>query len=227
MTIWQASIGLSSGYKRPFSVAQVGWLQHHRLMTPLPRLAKLLFCLGVLSLFSLHAATAAIFPIATNAKLRDHGFPSVASDGSNHLVGLQFPNSTDSQAQVAVQLLSATGSPLGSPVLFATDGDATIVGFDGTNYLVVWSQGSFIHGQFLSKAGAKIGSVIQIGQMIASGSSSVATLAFDGTNYLIVWRDANQDIYAQLLSRSGNRVGTALKVNTAGGGPPAVRVRRK
>ncbi len=176
-------------------------------------------------------STPGVFPIATNAKLRDHGFPSVAFDGTNYLVGLQLPNSGDSQSQVAAQLVSRSGALVGAQILVSTNGSQTIVAFDGTNYLVSWSDDIRIYGQLISKAGVPVGASFQISQINSPiGNSEGSAVAFDGANYLVLKKEDTQpvtrtgpvNVYGQLVAPSGNLVGTEFQINVTSAGPPAV-----
>lgn len=186
-----------------------------------------LFCLPAMFGLSLvMSAQAAPFLISTNAKLRDHGFPSVAFDGTNYLVGLQIPNATNSQVVVAAQFVSQSGALVGSQILVSTNGDPTVVGFDGTNYLVSWDEGgtgTFVFGQFVNKAGTKIGSPFQIAQVASpTGNSGLRAVAFGGTSYLVLFKEGNEDIYGQRVSTAGGLVGGPFKINSVAGGSPAV-----
>ena len=91
--------------------------------------------------------------------------------------------------------------------------------FDGTNYLVgIWGDeiaDTNITAQLVSPTGALVGSRIKVGR-----TGSIPFVAFDGTNYLLVWRDDinsatyNDDIYGQLISRSGALVGSPFPITT-------------
>lgn len=85
------------------------------------------------------------------------------------------------------------------------------IGFDGTNYLVVWSdyRGKSSYDIF----GARIatdGSIVDEGGFIISaapGDQESPAVAFDGTNYLVVWtdmRDGSDGIYASRVDPAGN-----------------------
>ncbi|MBI5774183.1 MAG: immunoglobulin domain-containing protein, partial [Verrucomicrobia bacterium] len=162
------------------------------------------------------ATTPGVFSIANNAKLRDHGFPSVAFDGTNYLVGLQIPVSSN-QTTVAAQFISQSGSLVGPQTLVSTNGDPTIVGFDGTNYTVFWDDGGSSYGQRLTKTGVKIGGVFP------AGRTGLRAVAFDGVNYLVLSKDeATQNIYAQRVSPAGILAGTEFRIDSGNGGSPAV-----
>mgnify|MGYP000487923451 CR=1 FL=1 len=112
------------------------------------------------------------------------------------------------------------------------DSDASGVAFDGTNFLVAWSNqvGDLptwdVLGQFVSPAAALVGNPIPI--TTATGTQVLPYIAFDGINYLVIWTDlANDangnfscdsgegtciDLYGQFLSASGSLVGTNFAV---------------
>ena len=84
------------------------------------------------------------------------------------------------------------------------------VAFDGTNYLVVWTDyregGPKVYGARVSPGGTVLD---QDGFAISADEGSEPTVAFDGTNYLVVW--SNQ------ASIVGARVDPAGEVLDPGG----------
>ena len=84
------------------------------------------------------------------------------------------------------------------------------VAFDGTNYLVVWTDfregGPKVYGARVSPGGTVLD---QDGFAISADAGSEPTVAFDGTNYLVVW--SNQ------ASIVGARVNPAGEVLDPGG----------
>jgi hypothetical protein len=82
---------------------------------------------------------------------------------------------------------------------FAWPPTAPSVAFDGTNYLVVWSQGpnggnAEVHGARVSPGGELLdGAPEADGFAIATASSlgeSQPRVAFDGTNYFVAWNES-------------------------------------
>jgi hypothetical protein len=74
--------------------------------------------------------------------------------------------------------------------------------FDGTNYLVAWSEsGDVIRGARVSPAGAVLDPG---GFAVSTGSLGFPALAFDGTNYLAAWNQNGYDIYGARISPAGS-----------------------
>ena len=98
---------------------------------------------------------------------------------------------------------------------------APALAFDGTNYLVTWTDlrtgNNNIFGARVSTAGSVLDGPTATGGIAistAAGAQQLPALAFDGTNYLVVWRD----------NRSGSFDIFGARVSTGGSvldGPPA------
>ena len=103
-------------------------------------------------------------------------------------------------------------------------GNGSSVGFDGTNFFVVWkedSQDYEVRGRFVSPSGA-LGQEISINASPAPSDYPVL-VDFDGTNYAVGWTDSNADgsvsnAFAQLVSPSGALVGSAISGDGGGQG---------
>jgi hypothetical protein len=173
--------------------------------------------LGVFAVAAALPATvsAAGFPIANSAG--NESTLSVAFDGTNFLVGVQGGG-------IRAQIVSPSGALLGS-VLVPRTGDPPMVGFDGTNYLLVWgdhTSGSTVpvYGQLVSKLGAAVGSPFQISQSTTVGE--VDGVAFDGTRYLVVWSNerpmgSERDIYGRFVSIAGVPQGSDFEIDDGAG----------
>lgn len=142
---------------------------------------------------------------------RTGGSPILAFDGTNYLMVWEDDTTSPPNRDVYGQLISKSGTLIGSsfPICTAAgnQGPDAIV-FDGTNYLVVWtdersSMNSDIYGQFVTPAGALLGSEIPI--VTGAEDQRLPGLAFDGTNYLVAWqgRHGGWDIQGRFVSKSG------------------------
>jgi len=161
------------------------------------------------------------FPIATTTGREQSA--SVAFDGTNYLVGIQ--GDVDFHTNITAQLVSQSGTLVGSRITTGGTGGAPFVAFDGTNYLMVWEEDAphskNIYGQLISKAGALVGQPITVG----TGSDmhlSLNPILFDGTNYFVVWENRvepyggdNADVYGQFITPLGTLLGTPIPVGTA------------
>jgi hypothetical protein len=140
--------------------------------------------------------------------------PNISFDGTNYLLvwadhSAHGPGPIDN-VPVHGLLVSKAGSAVGSPFLVSqstTVSEVTGVAFDGTNYLVVWTDNRSapgyreIYGRFVSTAGAPVASDFKI-----SGVSGVsASVAFAAPNYLVAWTEdvANLEVHARFVSPAG------------------------
>jgi hypothetical protein len=106
--------------------------------------------------------------------------------------------------------VSKLGAAVGSPFQISqstTVGEVDGVAFDGTRYLVVWSNerpmGSErdIYGRFVSTAGVPQGSDFEIDD----GAGGDATLAFGASNYFVVWLEdtAQTEVRGRFVTPAG------------------------
>src|SRR4051812_24064476 len=160
-----------------------------RIVRGIQRRSLLVLLPALLATAALHAA--AIFPIATNP-LPEVSL-SAAFDGTNYLVAIQGgPLDHD---EVTYQLLSNTGTLVGSKTSTGHFGSIPHVAFDGNRYLVIWqdvtNSSRNIWGQFVSRLGAISGGAFRItgfGTVAEQDLDFMRPIASGGTNYLVVYR---------------------------------------
>ncbi len=181
-----------------------------------------------------NSVAAADFPLAATAA-REMAIGNVAAfDGANYLVGMQ--GYVDNPSLVTAQRMSPGGDLVGDRISVGWNGGTPQVAFDGANYLMVFDgcpgnsscsgSGYVISGQFVSKAGAVVGTPFQISQTEGHATwGAFRTVIFDGTNYFVVWDAAPApetctDEYGQFVSPSGALLGASIKLNATpcGGG---------
>ncbi len=177
----------------------------------------MLFILSISSLMAHAVSISGEFEIA--ADTHQQMTFGAAFDGSNYIVTLQG-NASDSWA-ICAQMISSMGEKVGGLINIGRYGDTPIIAFDGTRYLMVWTDYAHtpdddIYGCFISKSGV-VGTPFVISS--APGMQKVASMGFDGTNYMVVWDDYRNesssnaiDIYAQRVSTSGSLVGSEIAV---------------
>jgi len=139
--------------------------------------------------------------------------PAVAFDGTNYLV--VWDEWRDGEADIYGARVTPDGEvldPDGIPISTAESWQyLPAVGFDGTNYLVVWGDERAgmpdIYGARVDTAGEVI-DTSGIAISTADNEQYFPALAFDGTNYLVVWNDYRSgeyyDIYGTRVTTTGN-----------------------
>jgi hypothetical protein len=182
--------------------------------------ARHLLGLAVLAAALPASAFATGFPIANLAVRESPG--AVAFDGTNFLVAVQQRGG----GGVRAQLVSPSGALLGT-VLIPRSGDPALIGFDGTNYLLVWNEpttplpdGPGIYGQLVSKQATTVGATFRISQ--STNLREADGLAFDGTRYLVVWSNirplvSERDIYGRFVSTAGVPEGNDFDIDDGAG----------
>jgi hypothetical protein len=156
--------------------------------------------------------------------------------GSNGLIVYSHFNTTTSHHDLYGALLNPTTGTVGTEFAIVADTNdhlSPVVAFDGTNYLVVWEQGSATTPTTNSLYGALISPTT--GTVVGAPAIPISTnttgqyspsIAFGGSNYLITWLDlraqsggsgipgiVHPDVYANRMSPGG-----VLRDGAAAGG---------
>ncbi len=153
------------------------------------------------------------FAITSEVNIQER--PAVACDNTNYIVVWE-DRRNGSKYDIFGSRVDSTGvvlDPNGIPISATTNDQLyPSVAFDGTNYLIVWTDkrsysttNNDIYGIRLNQTGSVIGSDIAIST--AAHSQIYPKVAFDGSNYLVVWTDnrsnTNYDIYGSRVNTAG------------------------
>ena len=168
-----------------------------------------------------------VFQIYQNATFHNPQ-AEVAFDGNNYLVAFQTEES--GSGIPTAQLVSQSGN-LAAPLLqipVMGGADPPKVDFDGTNYLMTWSdpqnsiEGPGIHGQLIDTNGAAIGSRFLINQ--STTVDNYATTVFGGGVHFLMWADSREanitgsdDIYGAMVAPDGSLAVSDFEISAGGG----------
>jgi len=142
---------------------------------------------------------------------------AVASDGTDYLVA--WTDLRADSGDIYVCRVTSGGSvldPEGIPVSTASryQGEPAIA-FDGTNYLVVWTDernnGSDIYGARVAQDGTVLDTA-GIALVSDSAGQTAPAVAYDGANVLLIWGDTRNDqgdIYGARVSSDGTLLDSA------------------
>jgi VCBS repeat-containing protein len=143
--------------------------------------------------------------------------PAVSRDSTNFLLVWE-EGGTSTSRDIYGTRISPSGAVL-DPLFIAINTNTSeqtspVVAFDGTNYLVAWSDyrnngASDVYGARVSQAGAVLDAA---GLQLAGGTDAQteAALAFNGANYLLVWSDYRLAPHSNLFARRVRPAGTLL-----------------
>lgn len=150
------------------------------------------------------------FPISISGDTTSSGDGDF--DGANYLIGsvgdVGNPNC------ITAQLISSSGSLIGSRISLSNSGGSPLLAFDGTNYLVVWSNlsKSTVFGQFINTSGSLTGTQFVIADNATISPPKGGCIAFGGSTYMVVYKKNNIN-YGQCIDKSGNLVGSATQIS--------------
>lgn len=155
------------------------------------------------------------FPISTESATDTNWSPSVAFDGTNHLVA--WGKFIEGAYDIYGARVTPAGQVLGEFPIFRASGEQIepALAFDGTNYLVVWrdtrngsgpTESTDVYGTRVSPAG-RVLDPSGIAIATAPGAQGEPSIAFDGTNHFVVWSDVPQlGVSPPLIHIFGKRV---------------------
>jgi hypothetical protein len=119
----------------------------------------------------------------------------------------------NSPTGLMAQLISSTGSYVGSRIPLVTNGLMPKVGYDGANYLMVWAgEAGNIYGQRINPNGTLTGSIFQIAATVPVNGH--VRMVYAGGSYLVCWAYSGA-IYGQWVSTAGTLTGDMFVISGA------------
>jgi hypothetical protein len=152
--------------------------------------------------------------IAISATADQQEYPALAFDGTNYLVTWQ-DNRNGFYTDIYGARVTVSGTVLDPAGVAVSDANRNqgqpAVGFDGTNYLVVWQDARNVYNDIYGTRVTTGGTVLDSTGIQISGASlaqEYPALAFDGTNYVVTWQDkrasSHYDIYLSRVGTDGS-----------------------
>jgi hypothetical protein len=141
--------------------------------------------------------------------------PAVASDGANYLVA--WADQRGDTSDIYVSRVTSVGlvlDPAGIPVSLAAgfQGEPAVT-FDGTNYLVVWTDergdDADIYGARVTPGGTVV-DTSGIPLVAVPAYQSAPAVAYDGTDVLLVWADTRNDVLGDIYAARVTSEGAVL-----------------
>lgn len=166
------------------------------------------------------------FPIAVG---HDNTFGGGgAFDGTHYLFAIV--GDSLNEYSITLQFISTGGILEGSRISLGQTGSGPMIAFDGTNYLVTWTDPfpmmasgdtsgiGDIYGQFISTSGHLVGSAFTFvtGANIRFGKGR-GEISFHDTTYFLTYLKGGKRadyLYGQRISRSGNLLGSPIQIST-------------
>ncbi len=212
---------LISAQKPLFAQSKLGPIQHSYNATHIDILDK------IKNEIELNSFRTGEFLLDTNIvyvpEPHDQQVPSIALGSSMYFIVWQdyrygsSPYIYGARVSLAGTVLDPTGIPISTGT--GGHGYSPAVAFDGTNFLIVWSQGE---GDILATRVTPAGIVLDpagFAISVAMNEQYLPTVTFDGTNYLIVWQDRRSgsfDIYGTRVTPAGTVLDpTGIAISTA------------
>ena len=130
-------------------------------------------------------------------------------DGDNYGVYTQkFTLTSDGVAKIGseIQVNTTTNGAQTDPEITALQNGKAII---------TWENGTDVYAQILDTNGIKVGIEIDVTSNISTESNPVVTAI--STGFIITWQsdeNGNNDIFSQLFTEDGTKVGDVVKVNT-------------
>ena len=152
---------------------------------------------------------------------------------TNYLVVWQSNNNNTGNDNKTYGEFISSGGIAGSPFQIngqnSLDQNPLAIGFDGTNYLVIWNVDTnltasgapiwSLYGRLVSQAGTFPGNEL----VLNTNQALFPSVAFDGANYLLCWSynldtsNANKNVFFQFLNPSASPIGPAFTIFQAEG----------
>jgi hypothetical protein len=141
--------------------------------------------------------------------------PGAPQDGSEQAVAfggsVYLAAWVDSRGGVWAGRVNRDGAVLdqsGIPLSATPFASAPEVGFDGTNFLVVWDGLGAVYGRRVSPSGVVLDATDRVLSPMPNGGGN-PQVSFDGTNYLVIWSTVvnvatARDIYGARVSPAGS-----------------------
>jgi hypothetical protein len=147
---------------------------------------------------------------------------SAPFDGTNYLVGMEEGAGVHSGLGVYVdtqtaQFISQSGTLIGSRIYTGRLGGMPIIGFNGTNYLMVWEDDEFgpgptypsshtMYGKIISPSGTEVKAQFAISATVGQTPWENGPVICNSTKCTVIWsvRDAHGTVYGRDISPDGS-----------------------
>ncbi|MCK4352616.1 T9SS type A sorting domain-containing protein [candidate division WOR-3 bacterium] len=140
--------------------------------------------------------------------------PTVCWNGTNYLIVWRDARNNFLESDIYGQIVLPNGALLDTNFAISIAPEeqrGPSIASDGTNYLVVWSDGrnwdtnyNDIYAQLIFQNGTLIDTNFAVSS--SPNIQSDPVIAWNGVNYLVVWLEYGVDIYGQFISSEGNLI---------------------